>query len=112
MTRFVVTLSLMLTFALPVQAQIVDIGSIDLSNTNDINIDRFGKPVFGLRAQREPEMRRLRKQAGRPVLQGVVELYDVDINRLESAFNKNGRGGKSPDVKCEEMAGEIICKAE
>ena len=113
MTRFIVTLSVMMLFAVPTQAQLVDLGTIDLSNTNDVNIDRFGKPVFGLRAQREPELRRLRKQAGRPVLQGVVDIYDIDVNELESVLNKNTHSAKSsPDIECEERAGEIICKAD
>lgn len=90
-----------------------DFGSVDLTSPRSVNIDRFGKPAFGLRAQREPELRRLREQAGRPVLQGIVELHDVDLQQLEGAMNKSTRRSKSaPDIRCFEEGGEIICKAE
>ena len=104
-------IALALLMPMPLAAQ--DFGAVDLTGPSSVNIDRFGKPVFGLRAQREPELRRLRQQAGRPVLQGVVELHDIDLSDLEGAMNKSTRRSKSaPDIRCFEEGGEIICKAE
>lgn len=94
----------------PVSAQDV-IGSIDLSGTNDVNIDRFGKPVFGLRAQREPELRRLRMQAGRPVLHGRVDVFDITDEELEAALNSGKRSRKMPKISCDEVDGEVVCVA-
>ena len=95
----------------PVSAQEV-IGTIDLSGTNDVNIDRFGNPVFGLRAQREPELRRLRMQAGRPVLQGRVDVFDITDEELEAALNVGKRSRKMPKISCEEQDGEVVCVAK
>lgn len=95
----------------PVSAQDF-IGNIDVSGTNDMNIDRFAKPVFGLRAQREPELRRLRMQAGRPVLHGRVDVFDITDEDLETALNAGKGSGKMPRIACDEVAGEVVCVAE
>lgn len=87
-------------------------GGMVLSGTNDVNIDRFGKPVFGLRAQREPELRRLRMQAGRPVLQGRVDVFDVTGDELEAALNSGKLSRKMPKISCEELDGEVVCVAK
>lgn len=109
MKKLIVALALLMPQMLMAQ----DFGTVDLTGPSSFNIDRFGKPVFGLRAQREPELRRLRQQARRPVLQGVVELHDIDLSKLEGAINKSTRRSKSaPDIRCFEEGGEIICKAE
>lgn len=109
MKKLIVALALLMPQMLMAQ----DFGTVDLTGPSSFNIDRFGKPVFGLRAQREPELRRLRQQAGRPVLQGVVELHDINLSKLEGAINKSTRRSKSaPDIRCFEEGGEIICKAE
>lgn len=113
MKRHMTTLIIMLAFALPAGAQGINLGNIDLSSSGEVNIDRFGKPVFGLRAQREPELRRMRKQAGRPVLEGFVDIYDIDMDVFEDALNtETSSSGASPKIKCIEQSGEIICKAE
>jgi len=52
-------------------------GAITLEKFNESTLDRFGKPTFGLRAQREPELRRLRKMQGRPILEGKISIYDL-----------------------------------
>jgi hypothetical protein len=95
----------------PAPAQDV-LGNIDLSGTNDVNIDRFGNPVFGLRAQREPELRRLRMQAGRPVLQGRVDIFDMTGEDVEAALNSSSLARKMPKVSCDEVDGEVICVAK
>ena len=97
--------------ASPVYAQDV-IGNIDLSGTNDVNIDRFGNPVFGLRAQREPELRRMRMQAGRPVLQGRVDVFDVSSDELEAALNAGKLSRKMPKISCEKVDGDVVCVAK
>ena len=88
------------------------IGNIDLSGTNDVNIDRFGNPVFGLRAQREPELRRMRMQAGRPVLQGRVDVFDVSSDELEAALNAGKLSRKMPKISCEKVDGDVVCVAK
>ena len=95
----------------PVSAQDV-IGTIDLSGTNDVNIDRFGNPAFGLRAQRELELRRLRMQAGRPVLQGRVDVFDISGEELEAVLNAGKTSRKMPRISCEEQDGEVVCVAK
>lgn len=95
----------------PVSAQDV-IGTIDLRGTNDVNIDRFGNPAFGLRAQREPELRRLRMQAGRPVLQGRVDVFDISGEEPEAVLNAGKTSRKMPRISCEEQDGEVVCVAK
>ena len=95
----------------PVSAQDI-IGTVDLTGTNDVNIDRFGNPVFGLRAQREPELRRIRMQAGRPVLQGRVDVFDVSSDELEAALNAGKLSRKMPKISCEKVDGDVVCVAK
>lgn len=111
MARFLHIVMVGTLLASPLYAQDV-IGNIDLSGTNDINIDRFGNPVFGLRAQREPELRRLRAQAGRPVLQGRVDVFDITGEELEAALNAGKISRKMPEISCEEIDGEVKCVAK
>ncbi len=74
-------------FTTPVAAQIVD-GNVSLENVESMNIDRFGNPTFGLRAQREPELRRLRKQQGRDLFEGEVTVFDLSAEELEALYEK------------------------
>ena len=85
------------------------IGAVDLTGTGDVNIDRFGKPVFGLRAAREPELRRLRAQAGRPVLNARVEVFDVTPQEIEGALNGGSLSRKMPKIACDEIDGKVVC---
>tara|TARA_B100001109_G_C18481790_1_gene298287 strand:- start:14 stop:313 length:300 start_codon:yes stop_codon:yes gene_type:complete len=66
-----------------------DIGSgiVVLENFNESTLDRFGNPTAGLRAQREPELRRLRKMQGRPVLQGRISIFDLSDDEIDSLFD-------------------------
>ncbi|HAT07660.1 MAG TPA: hypothetical protein DCS39_00220 [Rhodobiaceae bacterium] len=66
-----------------------DIGSgiVVLENFNESTLDRFGNPTAGLRAQREPELRRLRKMQGRPVLQGKISIFDLSDDEIDSLFD-------------------------
>ena len=84
---FVTTLALALAF--PVRAQVGDVlggGGAMLEQFNESTLDRFGNPTFGFRAQREPELRRLRKMAGRPILEGRVSIYDLSDDELNDLF--------------------------
>jgi hypothetical protein len=83
-------LPLLASLAMPVQAQIGDVmgGGAMLELFNESTIDRFGNPTFGLRAQREPELRRLRKMAGRPILEGRVSIYDLSDDEINDLFDK------------------------
>ena len=106
MARTIKLTLVLLALATPSVAQgILDIP--DVSGTGDVNIDRFGKPVFGLRAQREPELRRLRAQAGRPVLNGRVEIFDVEAEQIEQALSK-----RMPKISCNEEGVKIVCLPE
>ena len=58
-----------------------------LEQFNESTLDRFGKPTFGLRAQREPELRRLRKMQGRPILEGKVSIYDLSDDDIDDLFD-------------------------
>ena len=62
-------------------------GMAVLENFNESTLDRFGNPTFGLRAQREPELRRLRKMQGRPVLQGEISIFDLSDDEIDSLFD-------------------------
>ena len=80
-----------LALALPVRAQMGDVlsgGGAMLGQFNESNLDRFGNPTFGLRALREPELRRLRKMAGRPILEGRVSIYDLSDDEIDDLFEK------------------------
>ncbi|MBT7641470.1 MAG: hypothetical protein HN715_00540 [Rhodobiaceae bacterium] len=102
-----------LALATPVSSQDLGIPSAIIGGANDVNIDRFGKPVFGFRAQREPDLRRLRAQAGRKVLQGRVEIYDVDMEDLEAALSRNTKLRKNtPKITCAQQREEIVCQAQ
>jgi hypothetical protein len=83
-------LPLLASLAMPVQAQIGDVmgGGAMPERFNESTIDRFGNPTFGLRAQREPELRRLRKMAGRPILEGRVSIYDLSDDEINDLFDK------------------------
>ena len=61
-------------------------GSITLENFNESTLDRFGNPTFGLRAQREPELRRLRKMQGRPLLEGKISIFDLSDDEIDDVF--------------------------
>ncbi len=80
-------LAMLLLFATPSWAQMVD-GNIPLESLDSMNIDRFGNPTFGLRAQREPELRRLRKQQGRDLFEGEVTVFDLSAEELEALYEK------------------------
>ena len=70
-------------------------GAMTLEKFNESTLDRFGNPTFGLRAQREPELRRLRKMQGRPILQGKVSIFDLsddDIDNLFHELNEDSNG--------------------
>ncbi len=110
MKHAVATLAILCGLASPTMAQSV-MGAVDLTGTGDVNIDRFGKPVFGLRAAREPELRRLRAQAGRPVLNGRVEVFDVTTQEIEDALNSGALSRKMPKIACDEIDGKIVCAA-
>ena len=58
-----------------------------LEQFNKSTLDRFGRPTFGLRAQREPELRRLRKMQGRPILEGKVSIYDLSDDEIDDLFD-------------------------
>jgi len=74
-----------------------DIGSgiVVLENFNESTLDRFGNPTAGLRAQREPELRRLRKMQGRPVLQGRISIFDLSDDEIDSLFDNLSETSKS-----------------
>lgn len=79
--------SLAIPVALPASAQILD-GGVQLEKLNEMNLDRFGNPTYGLRAQREPELRRLRKQQGRDLFEGEVTIFDMSAEDLEALYEK------------------------
>jgi hypothetical protein len=56
---------MMALLAAPAQGQIIDLGGSTVIEGNQATLDRFGRPLVGLRAAREPEMRRLREMSGR-----------------------------------------------
>ena len=58
-----------------------------LEQFNESTLDRFGNPTFGLRAQRKPELRRLRKMQGRPILEGKVSIYDLSDDEIDDLFD-------------------------
>jgi hypothetical protein len=62
-------------------------GAMMLEKFNESTLDRFGNPTFGLRAQREPELRRLRKMQGRPILQGKVSIFDLSDDEIDDLFD-------------------------
>ena len=71
-------------------AQIIDdmnASDMMLEQFNESTLDRFGKPTFGLRAQREPELRRLRKMQGRPILEGMISIYDLSDDEIDVLFD-------------------------
>ena len=71
-------------------AQIIDdmnASDMMLEQFNESTLDRFGKPTFGLRAQREPELRRLRKMQGRPILEGKISIYDLSDDEIDVLFD-------------------------
>ena len=71
-------------------AQIIDdmnASDMMLEQFNESTLDRFGKPTFGLRAQREPELRRLRKMQGRPILEGKISIYDLSNDEIDVLFD-------------------------
>ena len=71
-------------------AQIIDdmnASDMMLEQFNETTLDRFGKPTFGLRAQREPELRRLRKMQGRPILEGKISIYDLSDDEIDVLFD-------------------------
>ena len=71
-------------------AQIIDdmnASDMMLEPFNESTLDRFGKPTFGLRAQREPELRRLRKMQGRPILKGKISIYDLSDDEIDDLFD-------------------------
>ena len=71
-------------------AQIIDdmnASDMMLEPFNESTLDRFGKPTFGLRAQREPELRRLRKMQGRPILEGKISIYDLSDDEIDDLFD-------------------------
>jgi hypothetical protein len=61
-------------------------GAITLEKFNESTLDRFGNPTFGLRAQREPELRRLRKMQGRPLLEGKISIFDLSDDEIDDLF--------------------------
>ena len=72
-------------------AQVLDdicTGAMTLEKFNESTLDRFGNPTFGLRAQREPELRRLRKMQGRPVLEGKISIYDLTEDEIDDLFDQ------------------------
>ena len=88
-TAFFLIALLCVCWEMPVQAQVGNVlggRGITLEQFNDSTLDRFGNPTFGFRAQREPEMRRLRKMAGRPVLEGRVSIYDLSDDEIDELF--------------------------
>ncbi|MBL71106.1 MAG: hypothetical protein CML95_06150 [Rhodobiaceae bacterium] len=88
MLRIITALVFLWTGAASAQA-LADIGTgmAVLENFNESTLDRFGNPTFGLRAQREPELRRLRKMQGRPVLQGEISIFDLSDDEIDSLFD-------------------------
>lgn len=88
MLRIITALVFLWTGAASAQA-LGDIGTgmAVLENFNESTLDRFGNPTFGLRAQREPELRRLRKMQGRPVLQGEISIFDLSDDEIDSLFD-------------------------
>ena len=71
-------------------AQIIDdmnASDMMLEQFNESTLDRFGKPTFGLRAQREPELRRLRKMQGRPISKGKISIYDLSDDEIDDLFD-------------------------
>ena len=65
----------------------IDASGMTLEQFNESTLDRFGNPTFGLRAQREPELRRLRKMQGRPILEGKVSIYDLSDDEIDDLFD-------------------------
>ena len=65
----------------------IDASGMTLEQFNENTLDRFGNPTFGLRAQREPELRRLRKMQGRPILEGKVSIYDLSDDEIDDLFD-------------------------
>lgn len=71
--------------AMPAMAQLVD-GGVTLDHMQETQFDLFGNPTFGLSAQREPELRRLRKMQGRPILEGEVSIFDLSPEEIERLY--------------------------
>ena len=65
----------------------IDASGMTLEQFNESTLDRFGKPTFGLRAQREPELRRLRKMQGRAILEGKVSIFDLSDDEIDDLFD-------------------------
>jgi hypothetical protein len=65
----------------------IDASGMTLEQFNESTLDRFGRPTFGLRAQREPELRRLRKMQGRPILEGKISIYDLSDDEIDVLFD-------------------------
>ena len=65
----------------------IDASGMTLEQFNESTLDRSGRPTFGLRAQREPELRRLRKMQGRPILEGKISIYDLSDDEIDVLFD-------------------------
>ena len=84
MTRLI--LALILSCVASASAQTGDIGNISLpvlDQLHDGKIDRFGNPTVGLRAQREPEMQRLRQMSGRRIQEANISIYDLSSEEID-----------------------------
>lgn len=79
-------LTLILSCVASASAQTGDIGNISLpvlDQLHDGKIDRFGNPTVGLRAQREPEMQRLRQMSGRRIQEANISIYDLSSEEID-----------------------------
>ena len=77
---------LILSCVASASAQTGDIGNISLPVLDQLHegkIDRFGNPTVGLRAQREPEMQRLRQMSGRRIQEANISIYDLSSEEID-----------------------------
>ena len=133
MTRILTIIALLFAAPAAAQAQIIDTGNLSGAlGKGDMVLDRFGNPAVGLRAQREPELRRLRASQGRAILEGRIQVYDLTAEETEALLNaqdgaqarspvspqnKVTAGGEAkpvrPPITCKKInEGELVCKAE
>ena len=133
MVRILIITALLFAAPTAAQTQIIDTGNLSGAlGKGDMVLDRFGNPAVGLRAQREPELRRLRASQGRAILEGRIQVYDLTAEETEaflnaqdgarvlspmSPQNKVSAGAEAkpvrPPITCKEInEGELVCKAE
>ena len=83
-------------FLVPAQGQIIDIGGSMVIEGQETTVDRFGRPMAGLRAAREPEMRRLREMSGRNKY-GKVNVQVLPVEGVDDDLMVDEPDDQAPD---------------